>query len=361
MRFNHRHYVPVVRWKRGEQIALRQLREEEKHAMTPLIELAPTDLAGDDAEAAKFTSKAIMGIQRNWGSYRAFLELGRVGSRFDQGHESEIASVIFGAAREARLVLVPVVRVPGGSLPHEALRRAVSISEGRACLRIKSAELPRQALHASINACLTVLDLTPSDVDLVLDIGLVGPSNVAMRNFSPGSLWEYDWRTLSIVGGSFPKDLTGYSVGQHEITRLEWVRWRLEAPELFRRHGRIPTFGDYMTLHPEFCEPRPGMNPSASIRYTSEDSWVVMRGEGLQNENGLGNRQYYGNADLLCERKEYCGSTFSFGDNYIWKVASRNVESPGSPGTWLSATVNHHITFVTHQIPRILDSLHIDS
>ena len=39
--FGYRHYVPVLRWKRAEWIALRGLKPEHRKHMTPLIELTP--------------------------------------------------------------------------------------------------------------------------------------------------------------------------------------------------------------------------------------------------------------------------------------------------------------------------------
>ena len=41
--FDHSHYVPVLRWKRGEWSALRDVGEADRHLITPIIELAPKD------------------------------------------------------------------------------------------------------------------------------------------------------------------------------------------------------------------------------------------------------------------------------------------------------------------------------
>jgi hypothetical protein len=51
----HRHYVPVIRWKRGEQKALLKLTSEVRREITPLIEIVPKQLEGGKRieEAAK--------------------------------------------------------------------------------------------------------------------------------------------------------------------------------------------------------------------------------------------------------------------------------------------------------------------
>ena len=121
---------------------------------------------------------------------------------------------------------------------------------------------------------------------------------------------------MTVVGGSFPKDLRELSVGEHLLPRIEWHYWKQIVSA---RLLRIPTFGDYATLHPYLQPAFPGMNVSASIRYTTDEHWVVMRGEGLLNEAGAGHAQYTANAQMLMERSEFCGPDFSFGDNYIYE------------------------------------------
>ena len=40
--FDHKHYVPVLRWKRAERVALRELMPQTQRPVTPLIELVPS-------------------------------------------------------------------------------------------------------------------------------------------------------------------------------------------------------------------------------------------------------------------------------------------------------------------------------
>ena len=158
-----------------------------------------------------------------------------------------------------------------------------------------------------------------------------------------------EWRSLSVIAGSFPKDLSAFPKnGQYTQQRLDWLSWLYQVnrrPPL----QRLPTFGDYTIQHPFFSEPPRHMNFSASIRYTSGDYWVVMRGEGVRNETGPGYAQWPANAFLLRERREFCGSDFSYGDAYIEEMSSQ-LAATGNPETWLRAGINHHLTFVARQI-----------
>ncbi len=74
-----------------------------------------------------------------------------------------------------------------------------------------------------------------------------------------------------------------------------------------------------------------------------------MRGESVSNEEGPGTAQWPANAQLLCERPEYSGDDFSYGDKYIKEMISQ-YDKPGSPTTWLRAGINHHMTFVVRQL-----------
>lgn len=40
--FGPAHYVPILRWKHAERFALKNLQEQDRARITPLIELTPT-------------------------------------------------------------------------------------------------------------------------------------------------------------------------------------------------------------------------------------------------------------------------------------------------------------------------------
>lgn len=39
--FDERHYVPILKWKRGEQVGLELISDTAKEILTPLIEIVP--------------------------------------------------------------------------------------------------------------------------------------------------------------------------------------------------------------------------------------------------------------------------------------------------------------------------------
>lgn len=219
------------------------------------------------------------------------------------------------------------------------------------CLRLFREDLQSEGLHSKVMTWLDRRNADPSEMHLILDLRSL---DSLAQNFLDqyGKIPFLDkWGTVTMAAGSFPKDLQGLSVGEHLLPRIEWQRWK-EIVSI--RPRRIPTFGDYATLPPLLQPSFPGMNVSASIRYTVGEHWLVMRGEGLRNEGGPGHAQYPANAQLLMEHREFCGREFSFGDNYIYERPTKK-NKPGIPMNWVTVGVNHHLTFVVRQIAMLFN------
>jgi hypothetical protein len=98
-----------------------------------------------------------------------------------------------------------------------------------------------------------------------------------------------------------------------------------------------------------FREPVAVPNFSASVRYTIEEEYVVLRGEGVLNESGPGYGQWNAWAALLIERPEFFGQAFSAGDQYIVEHATDS-RSTGSAQSWLQAGFSHHLTATALQV-----------
>src|SRR5258708_7679806 len=119
-------------------------------------------------------------------------------------------------------------------------------------------------------------------------------------------------------------------------------------PGLLPRAGMI--FGDYAIAHPVTKELDPRtMQMSASIRYTTQNNWLVLKG---RNVRQYGFDQYFDLSRALVERIEYSGRDFSWGDKYIADCAT-GMEGPGNATTWRKVGTNHHLTLVTREIANL--------
>jgi hypothetical protein len=216
---------------------------------------------------------------------------------------------------------------------------------------LSSSQIQSADFAERIIELLNYLGVNVSDADCVIDykVWQQGASTIASLSDRVPNI--NGWRTFTVASGAFPRDLTGFTVGQHALPRFDWMGWRAQIsngpiPQ------RLPAFGDYTIQHAQFAEPPERANFSASIRYTGSDHWVIMRGESVFQDNGPGYAQWPANAQLLCARSEYCGPSFSSGDQYIFQMGAQTLR-PGNPETWLRAGINHHISFVVRQIANL--------
>ncbi|OLE75551.1 hypothetical protein AUG19_05275 [archaeon 13_1_20CM_2_54_9] len=336
--FDHKHYVPILRWKQGEQLALRELYPTDKSSMTPLIEI-PYDYD-------KTLGETVAAIAKNWGASAIFFDVVPLAPRLESLWGKYPVANVFAKARDAGLRLIPVTSLGCNPEFLAAVRGATVKDQPGACVRLFREDLAKTTLGVELNSHISLLGLQPSSVDLLLDLKVYDHADDRYVRFCSSVPNLPAWRTFTIASGAFRQDLTGLSVGQHKLHRDDWQSWRNQITSTLLRQ---PTYGDYATLHPFLISDIKGLNPSASIRYTCEDYWVVMRGEGLRNKSGTGHAQYPANAKLLTLRSEYCGQHFSFGDNYIYDI-SLNKGKTGNPRTWVTAGVNHHLTFAVRQI-----------
>jgi hypothetical protein len=205
------------------------------------------------------------------------------------------------------------------------IRRATQATRDGLAVRVPVTSLRRPTAGHELLELVEYLGLDPTRVDLIVEYGLISATDPSF-SFICHRLPEINrWRTFTVLAGAFPPDLMDFrKPGQYEVQREEWSRWA------------------------------EGANPSASIRYTSDTYWVIMRGEGLRTPGSAGHAPYPANAELLCGRKEFRGPQFSAGDAYIWRIGSREDPRTGSPETWIRAGINHHMTFAARQIPTIV-------
>jgi hypothetical protein len=358
--FDHAHYVPVLRWKAGERGALKALRLVDKAAMTPLLEPLPGYMrprrARGSGSAPDDLSVLVEQVADCWGSAPVFIDASRSQAVPYEGSKAGNVERLFAGLAAGGVAAVPVTRPDQATEFQEAIRRAIEETGKGVAVRVPVASLRTPTAGYELLELLECLGVEPAGADLIVEYGLVGAADPSLT-FVCLRLPEINrWRTFTTLGGSFPPNLMEFRrPGQYQVEREEWRRWSVEladSADLPRR----PTFGDYRIQHPRYEEPVKGANPSASIRYTSDTYWVVMRGEGLRTQGSPGYPQYQANAELLCGRKEFRGPNFSAGDAYIWGIGSGADPRTGSPATWLQAGINHHLTFVVRQIPIVLAS-----
>ncbi len=74
---DHTHYVPILRWKRGEKGTLKELKLDDRARLTPLIEWSrPKEVApiGEDDAGCEPANELVTDILAHWGARPFFFD-----------------------------------------------------------------------------------------------------------------------------------------------------------------------------------------------------------------------------------------------------------------------------------------------
>jgi hypothetical protein len=335
-------YVPVLRSRAAERDAIRSLDRTVRSMTAPLFEICKTTARSWVSLRPREVARAVF--------YETFGSGGRgdlyidLRPLLDRGDASLICIALeddlLTLNSQARLVftIAEMSRKEGVASAKNLIER------NGAAFRVTRSDLVGIRLN-NFRELLRKMELDARSVDLIVDFEFLNGQD-AMRSTVERLHSALPWRSVTYLGGSFPPNLTALKKNdQYELPRNEWNIFFEE------QHGSIGAvgFGDYTVQNPFQPDPPPHSLPSASIRYTGDDHWVVMRGEKLDNPKGPGYPQYIAQAQLLCERPEYQGRDFSAGDEYIHHIANQ-VTKTGNPKKWLEAAINHHVTFAARQL-----------
>ena len=354
--FNWKHYVPILKWKRAEMLALAKLRPEQKQLMTPFIQILmpPPKVSEDGAkerspkellnESIALFRKKVPGISeeiiKHWGKAPIFVDMSLIHAPL----RKEACLAVIQRGNEMDALLIPAIRLHDEASDQATAVTLAKMNNRGLCLRISRTEFTRDGeLASKLGKFLDHHALTEESIDLMIDYQEELCTDIAILAQRLPNITR--WRTFTVACGSFPVDLTECKLGLNFQDRLEWLNW------LSQKHAgklqRVPSFGDYTIQHPIYKESVRFFSPSASIRYTLHDKWLIMRGQKGKSE------QYRPNAQLLSERNEFLGRDFSYGDEYIADMGKVLKGKPGSAATWLIAGINHHLACTAFQIANL--------
>ncbi len=351
-----RKYVPVLKGKLGEFGALRNMRHDEKRFVTPLIEIPPIPWDHQNNQPAKSVDQHLSKVDgllaKSWGvDHLLFLDFLWIGEKERMPDGTHPMENLFERTRNVGLKAIPVTALVRGDDYQNACRRIAARDQRGMCLRLQTEDLGQTDVESEVAEIMKRIGVSAGEVDLLLDLGSLegGVSSktvkdvVSMIRSLP---YLNKWRSFAICATGFPVDLMGLPpLNVSTVSRSEWKLWRniIKASIV----PRMPIFGDYAIAHPQPPEVDPRiMRASASIRYTTDDDWLILKGQNLR-DHGYG--QFHDVSGTLVKSREYSGPEFSWGDWFIGECASRR-SSSGNLTTWRAVGTSHHISFVLRQV-----------
>ena len=371
-------YIPILRWRPAEIKALERLSPQDRESLTPLIEFvmpAPSVIRQNDKVVVTKTPRekfleALPGVNKileeSCGQIPVFIDV----NQLDADIRASSFERILTSSREPSLFPIPVTYIiPVMGTDADSATRLVAVNYAKTsrhglCIRIDKSHFKDPDLAVHITNFVKENQLDIGETDLLIDLRIVDKDTSLSEIVDKiNKLPELQkWRSFIVAGGVFPKDLTGFAPGEaHPLDRLDWKLWTgLQDAQL----PRAPLFSDYVTQHP-FYEYVAAIG-SASVRYTADGQWWIFRGtkpgyvSRKTGKKGPGREQYIDHAKTLTGHsfsKYFKGANFSFGDAEISRIASPGNTKPGSPTTWLTISINHHLTLAARQVASLFGKI----
>ncbi|ELL0577522.1 beta family protein [Vibrio cholerae] len=208
---------------------------------------------------------------------------------------------------------------------------------------------PRLVMPALKNLYMSLVTYT-SKVDLFIDCRVF--EDDIDRYFEKINRFVEEFEKLSIdclivvTGSSIPEKINDV------VKTGSQVYIRREENDLWDRIKTIKTdysslvYGDYGVVSPDFEElDTDGPIPIVpKITYTYLDKYYLTRGYKTNtHKDGFG--QYKTLAKKVMNLKNY-RTSYSYGEEYIEKIADKTNDGKGNPTTWITATMVQHIDYV---------------
>ncbi len=349
------HYVPILKGKKGEFDALGQLVSPEKGRITPLVEIATVPWDWDNDVPTKSLEDHLDGavgrLASGWGAdLPVWLDTLWL-EPTDQANGKPALEHLLDLARGVLLALP--VGGPGRPPSHTASVAAIRATDRRgAVLRLDPEDLGDPgALTGAIDDWMLAVGVSPGDVDLVVDFNEVTPSLAASVTLAASVLiptlpYLNDWRSFTLASGGFPVDMSEVDAGA--VSRLRRCDREIWETVVSRTLPRLPAFADYAINHPSLSEINPRtMRPSATIRYTADKAWVIVKGRWVR----YGYEQFQSESATLMSQPEWEGGSHCAGCHFINACAAGG--PTGNLMTWRRVGTLHHLMHTAAQLANL--------
>jgi hypothetical protein len=347
-------YVPALRLKQGEYRGLQRLAPDIADKIIPRL-VVPPPKERDPEKHRLLTKDEIVyetgrRIANHWVLREALLDVHCLFKGFGEAECIDWLPRIFDVARRAGAKPIPVISLADALGPRTvAFRQALAIeSTTKAAIRVEYGETGRE-LAGRIAAAMIALGLNPTDCTVLADFADADFSDaMAVANIAQAALEDLQrigrWRQVAFQGTNFPEHNPAKPDGDKIIPRNEWLAWK-EAIKLDGRSPEHLVFGDYGADCSKFEFKASGGIPIRHYRYTTPDSWLVVRGAAVGQTDAV--------MSDVCKRilgsGVFAGRDFCSADNYIFKTAN-GWDGPGNGSTWREINTAHHITRVVRDI-----------
>jgi hypothetical protein len=327
-------YMPMLRGRAGEALALTHLAETIKQHVFPIAHLTQHTPSTFGATAAAA-----------WRGHRMALD-GKF--QTDMTGSTGGFEQMFDQIGQGGVALIPCVEC--FAMP-PYLTAAQSVRDRYAPGVLVKARLGQLQ---DARAWCTTQQWATADIDLVITLGdIAGYDGETLSSGVAKAILGHvldpsPWRSLALAASAAPRDDSGLLPGRNVVPRTEWNVWRAVAKAIPHQLH----YGDFLTAHPDLADP-PGFAAAkrlVSVRYTARDEWIILRGGSVGGATQHAMRgQYFAHATALASDPKFGGLNGCWADERIREIA-RGSPGGGSRSVWTTIVASRHLALAADQV-----------
>lgn len=326
-------YIPIIKWQQNERIALRHLKPEVKQYVLPCLEIRTPDQH----------AKLLECFEDIWNA-PAIVDYANPQGMLTKERISELR-LFLRYARNNGHIVVPILNpmdlpiFTNGNLIKSILKH----EEIALRLRVEDYKFT----DINIERCKAAIKALPGKLlRLIVDFGQ-SPQEEHSVNFNTlnsdfKKLRSMGFKSIHLISGAFPNDLSSVKNGPKHFTRYDLQFWK----KMQSLHPLTPLgYGDYGILSPGWTEETLTRRGSrVAIRYTCSESWFILRGANAKKSESIALSQLL----LTVHEDIFKGEEYSWGDKIIADRANDEIKEKEKKagGYHFAEAWNHHITFV---------------
>lgn len=341
-------YSPALRSKNGEHCALARLPHQFQRHVWPRLILPPPEDSDPEKrrpltkdEIASLTGER---IAQFWPLHPAFLDPQFV---LEDMRADDLLLRMFRGAQNGWRPVIPVATAEDLLSPIP-FNRILAPGAVRLAVRVVIGDYDADAVSRAIEA----VGLTYSDCVAIADFSMVDLRLEDAAAVVVGSLEDIDvlgsWQRIIFQGSTYPSSNPAAAGEQEFVRRHEWLAFKEALKECAVDQSRL-VYGDYGADTSKIKFPKgAGGKTIRHLRYTTPDSWLVVRGE----DTGAFGPTMASVAKSILDSGHFAGRGFSAADDRIFRMASEQ-GGPGNATTWRELNTSHHIIQVLRDLGRM--------
>ncbi len=353
-------YVPTLRWRMGEYQALMRLRDTVKDHVVPLICIPEVEFDFDLRQPKKTVHEHILPFvsryKTKWGERPAWITLNQAIALGRMNDGKHVFDYIFEGLRINEAQAIPTMSLSIDRDSIEAVARAAQYDNRGVGIILRLEDLMAVGSRTKAVRLAEAVSVRLNETDIIID--LRAPNFEPYSTFATALIAAMHrmgnmsvFRNLIIISTAIPDSFKDIAKGTDEIPRHDWLFYQVlltMLPDGMRR----PIYGDYTVVHPDFVAlDMRKIKSAGKVIYTTPDTWGTRKGGAFRGNEAQ--MHSHCNEIISDARFQFQGSTFSYGDDYIFECA-KGRKGPSNLTRWKDVAINHHITMVATDLAKLV-------